>query len=70
MQHCEKCTDVKRRYGAIYLLLQLVPVFSMLFLLTAAVSSALWAADMEAERRQQEAARYAPEYTDEPGGRV
>ncbi|PSN64249.1 hypothetical protein BS50DRAFT_575689 [Corynespora cassiicola Philippines] len=72
----QRNTFVKRRqwqytwYGAIYLLLQLVPVFSMLFLLTAAVSSALWAADMEAERRQQEAARYAPEYTDEPGGRV
>ena len=41
-------------YGAVYLLLQLVPILSMLFLLTAAVSSALWAADLEHDQRQHE----------------
>ncbi|KAF2195483.1 hypothetical protein K469DRAFT_744058 [Zopfia rhizophila CBS 207.26] len=66
---------VKRRrwqytwYGTVYLLLQLVPPLSMLFLLTAAVSSALWAADLETQRRQQEV-RIAqnPDYTDDPAG--
>lgn len=63
---------VKRRrwqytcYGAIYLLLQLVPVFSMLFLLTAAVSSALWAADLETQRREDEARANEPHYIDDP----
>ncbi|KAF2268465.1 hypothetical protein CC78DRAFT_370281 [Lojkania enalia] len=64
---------IKRRrweytwYGAVYLLLQLVPGLSMFFLLTAAVSSALWAADMEDQRRRQEAqVSQAPGYTDEP----
>lgn len=56
-------------YGAVYLLLQLVPILSMLFLLTAAVSSALWAADLETQRRQQEArVIQTPEYTDNPEG--
>lgn len=55
------------RYGTVYLFLQLVPGLSMLFLLTAAASSALWAADLEAKRREQEgAAVQAPQYTDEP----
>ncbi|KAF2739359.1 hypothetical protein EJ04DRAFT_484100 [Polyplosphaeria fusca] len=63
---------VKRRrwqytwYGTIYLVLQLVPVFSMFFLLTAAASSALWAADLESERRRQEARIEPSRYTDEP----
>jgi uncharacterized protein involved in cysteine biosynthesis len=58
-------------YGAMYLLLQLVPVLSMVFLLTAAVSSALWAADLETERRQHEARLVqAPEYTDNPEGQA
>jgi hypothetical protein len=59
-------TNYLCRYGTIYLLLQLVPILSMFFLLTAAVSSALWAADLETERRQQEARAEAPQYTDEP----
>lgn len=42
------------RYGTVYLFLQLLPPLSMLFLLTSAVSSALWAADLEVERRQHE----------------
>ncbi|KAF2878120.1 hypothetical protein BDV95DRAFT_556754 [Massariosphaeria phaeospora] len=54
-------------YGAIYLLLQLVPVLSMLFLLTAAASSALWAADLETQRRAHEAtAVQVPDYADDP----
>ncbi|KAI8939115.1 hypothetical protein NX059_004950 [Plenodomus lindquistii] len=54
-------------YGTVYLFLQLVPPFSMFFLMTAAVSSALWAADLEAVRRAQEATlAQAPEYTDDP----
>lgn len=56
------------RYGAVYLVLQLVPGLSMVFLLTAAVSSALWAADLEARRRQLEEAPvdHSQEYTDDP----
>ncbi|KAF1361904.1 hypothetical protein EJ07DRAFT_109748 [Lizonia empirigonia] len=53
-------------YGTIYLFLQLVPPFSMLFLLTAAASSALWAADLEIARRDQQERIIAPQYTDEP----
>ncbi|KAF1979447.1 hypothetical protein BU23DRAFT_548678 [Bimuria novae-zelandiae CBS 107.79] len=54
-------------YGTAYLFLQLVPGLSMFFLLTAAVSSALWAADLETERRAQEAGVIvAPQYTDQP----
>ncbi|KAF9732851.1 hypothetical protein PMIN06_005740 [Paraphaeosphaeria minitans] len=54
-------------YGTVYLFLQLVPPLSMFFLLTAPVSSALWAADLEARRRQQETgAVQAPAYADQP----
>ena len=59
-------TDNPSRYGTIYLFLQLVPPFSMLFLLTAAVSSALWAADHEAARRALDDGHVAPQYSDEP----
>ncbi|KAJ4347190.1 uncharacterized protein N0V89_011129 [Didymosphaeria variabile] len=69
----ERDAFVRRRrwqytwYGTVYLLLQLVPGLSMFFLLTAAVSSSLWAADMESKRREQEnAAIQAPAYTDQP----
>jgi hypothetical protein len=55
------------RYGTVYLFLQLVPPFSMFFLLTAAVSSALWAADLEQSRREQEGQfSQTPEYADDP----
>jgi hypothetical protein len=57
-------------YGTIYLFLQLVPPFSMLFLLTAAVSSALWAADLETARRGEEERLVAPQYTDDPDAAV
>ncbi|CAA9957270.1 hypothetical protein P3342_001037 [Pyrenophora teres f. teres] len=56
-------------YGTVYLFLQLVPPFSMFFLLTAPASSALWAADLERARREQEAnlaQAPQPQYTDEP----
>lgn len=60
-----------RRYGTVYLFLQLVPPFSMFFLMTAAVSSALWASDLEQARREQEANLVqASEYTDEQGDAV
>jgi len=40
----------------------------MFFLMTAAVSSALWASELEKGRREQEAhSVQAPEYTDEQG---
>ena len=60
------------RYGTAYLFLQLVPPFSMFFLLTAPESSALWAADLERERRGREAhAAQAPHYyTDEADAAV
>ncbi|EOA84986.1 hypothetical protein ACJQWK_06744 [Exserohilum turcicum] len=69
---------IKRRrwqytwYGTAYLFLQLVPPFSMFFLLTAPASSALWAADLERERRGREAhAAQAPHYyTDEADAAV
>lgn len=54
-----------------YLFLQLVPPFSMFFLMTAAASSGLWAADLEKARREQEAQiAQALEYTDEPDATV
>ncbi|KAF2134553.1 hypothetical protein P153DRAFT_427235 [Dothidotthia symphoricarpi CBS 119687] len=58
-------------YGTVYLFLQLVPPFSMLFLLTAAVSSALWAADLENVRREQEEGfLQASQYVDDPDASV
>ena len=55
------------RYGTVYLMLQYVPPLSMFFLMTAPASSALWAADLEKARREQEAnLAQAPQYTDEP----
>ena len=41
-------------FGTVALLLQLVPVLSMLFLLTTAAGSALWAAKLEGSRRALE----------------
>jgi hypothetical protein len=57
-------------YGAAYLFMQLVPPFSMFFLLTAAVSSALWAADLEKAKMEQEQAAQTPSYTDDPDDTV
>lgn len=43
-------------FGAMHLVLQLVPLLSMMFLLTSATGSALWAADLldEEKRREEE----------------
>ena len=41
-------------FGTVALLLQLIPVFSMLFLLTTAAGSALWVTKLEAQRRALE----------------
>lgn len=57
----QRNTFVKRRrwqytwFGTVALMLQLIPVLSMLFLMTTAAGSALWAADMEKQRQQEEA---------------
>jgi hypothetical protein len=37
----------------VYLLLQLVPVFSMMFLLTSAAGSGLWAVRLEQEAKEE-----------------
>ena len=56
-------------FGTAHLLLQLVPVLSLFFLLTTAVGSALWAADMEDARHENTptvAEDDPPPYADEP----
>ena len=51
------------------LVLQLVPVFSMFFLLTTAAGSALWVVDLERHRLQLEQDQVAPPmYTDNEVG--
>lgn len=59
------------RFGTVALLLQLVPVLSMVFLLTSAAGSALWAVKLEERRRIEEAGlvvvvdeEMPPSYTD------
>ncbi|KAF1356574.1 hypothetical protein BDV97DRAFT_394480 [Delphinella strobiligena] len=60
-------------FGTLYMLLQLVPVLSMLFLITSAAGSALWAADMESKAHQpaiahlqdDEEEEEPPAYTDD-----
>ena len=50
---------VRHRFGTVHLALQLVPGLSMLFLLTTAAGSAMWAAKLEKKRRVEvEAARH------------
>lgn len=56
-------------FGTIYMVLQLVPILSLLFLLTSAAGSALWSVHIERERTDQlplEDDDLPPEYTDEP----
>jgi hypothetical protein len=43
-------------FGTVALCLQLIPVLSMFFLLSTATGSAIWATDLEEERRLQEEA--------------
>ncbi|CAK7562611.1 MAG: hypothetical protein SEPTF4163_000459 [Sporothrix epigloea] len=57
----ERQAEIRRRgwdylwFGTVAMLLELVPVLSFFFLLTSAAGSALWATDMERERRLVEA---------------
>ena len=58
-------------FGSIALLLQLVPIFSMFFLLTTACGSALWVVKLEEQKRLVEEAPVRDEevpgpYTDDP----
>ena len=71
----ERKAFVKRRqlrytwFGTVALLFQLVPVFSMLFLLTTAAGSALWVVELEQKRRAREYTTpdgAPPEYVDDP----
>ncbi|CAK5266911.1 unnamed protein product [Mycena citricolor] len=48
-------------FGMVALLLQLVPVLSMVFLMTTAAGAALWAADLERKREATSSTRSAPE---------
>ncbi|KAJ7767260.1 hypothetical protein B0H16DRAFT_1661293 [Mycena metata] len=41
-------------FGTVALLLQLIPVFAMLFLLTTAAGASLWAADLERKKAREE----------------
>ena len=69
----ERSSFVKRRrlkytwFGTVALLLQLVPVLSMLFLLTTAAGSALWVVKLERERKAMEESNEARDgYVDAP----
>ena len=55
-------------FGTVALTLQLIPVLSMLFLLTTAAGSALWVARMEKARRERDALiePYPEPYSDQP----
>ncbi|KJR87569.1 uncharacterized protein SPSK_01881 [Sporothrix schenckii 1099-18] len=56
----ERNAEISRRgwdylwFGTVAMLLELVPVLSFFFLLTSAAGSALWAAELEGQRRQAE----------------
>jgi len=54
-------------FGTIHLLLQLIPVLNMLFLITTAAGSGLYAADEEKRRVREEDAQHTEgQYTDDP----
>lgn len=59
----ERNAFIKRRqlkytwFGSVALLLQLVPAFSMLFLLTTAAGSALWVVKLEERRKVMDTVR-------------
>ena len=68
-----RSADEISRFGTMALLLQLVPVFSMFFLLTSACGSALWVVKLEEQKRlNEEVPRVVvdeeapPPYTDNP----
>ncbi|KAK0931750.1 hypothetical protein LTR29_016157 [Friedmanniomyces endolithicus] len=53
-------------FGTVYMVLQLIPVLSMLFLLTSAAGSALWSVHVEQQSAQAtEGEGTLPEYTDD-----
>jgi len=70
----ERKQEIKKRklkytwFGAVHLALQLIPGLSMLFLLTSAAGSALWAAKLEKERTTRIGATIEPaeRYVDDP----
>jgi len=69
----ERRAFIKRRqlkytwFGTVALLLQLIPVLSMLFLLTTAAGSALWVVQLETKRRASEDDGQARDtYVDDP----
>lgn len=70
----ERNKETKKRklkytwFGMVHLALQLVPGLSMLFLITSAAGSALWAAKLEKDRTTRVDATIQPEerYEDEP----
>ncbi|KAF2671071.1 hypothetical protein BT63DRAFT_477623 [Microthyrium microscopicum] len=55
-------------FGAVYLVLQLIPVLSMVFLLTSAAGAALWAGEMEEQRKREEEEDRAFQRGGEDGG--
>jgi hypothetical protein len=54
-------------FGTVALILQLIPPFSMLFLMTTAAGSALWVTDIERKRRaiNQQSSRLGEQYRDD-----
>ena len=54
-------------FGTVALILQLIPPFSMLFLMTTASGAALWAAELEQKRQiaNQRPARLGAAYHDD-----
>ncbi|KAJ5514727.1 hypothetical protein N7463_004279 [Penicillium fimorum] len=54
-------------FGTVALMLQLIPPFSMLFLMTTAAGSALWVTDIERKRRaiNQQSSRLGEQYHDD-----
>lgn len=53
-------------FGVSALILQLIPVLSMLFLVTTAAGSALWVARLEESRRSKNDLENGPRYEDDP----
>jgi hypothetical protein len=55
-----ECVLMLHRFGAVHLALQLIPGLSMLFLLTTAAGSGMWAAKLEKKRRLKILSTSAP----------
>ncbi|KAK3109794.1 hypothetical protein LTR53_016566, partial [Teratosphaeriaceae sp. CCFEE 6253] len=52
-------------FGTVYMILQLIPGLSMLFLLTSAAGSALWSVHVERESAETDGEDMPPDYTDD-----